>query len=83
MTYKTYFPAAIIALQEEILHHPQLLILLANHPAAEFEQRFAEIAAYCKVVMDDYYSQDDFVRIAELLIRILQSKRLSIILPVN
>lgn len=81
MIHKQLFPPAILALQQEVLHHPTLLKLLENHPSSEFEVRFAEIAAYCNVLMDDEYTEEDFCRIAEILIQKLRSKRISIILP--
>jgi len=81
MTYKTYFHPTLIALQQELQHHPALLKQLESQQDQDFEIRFGTIAAYCKVVMDDFYTAQDFIDIAGQLIRILQSKRVSVILP--
>lgn len=64
-----------IALQEELKNHPELCKLIANHPADQFEHRLAEIAAYCDVLLDDYYTQDELSNLCELLTSRLVDKR--------
>lgn len=81
MAYKQLFPPAIIALQEEILHHPKLTTLLANHPSNEFETRFAEIATYCNILLDDTYTPEDIMSIADVMVQKLRSMRVAIVLP--
>ena len=40
------WPDELIALNREVANHPKLMELLANHPAAEWEIKMAEIALY-------------------------------------
>lgn len=83
MAYLEYFDQELIELQEEIFQHPQLCNLLQNHPAGEIESRFAEIAAYCGILLDGGYTPEDFPRIAKLCTHKLREKRVQLILPLN
>lgn len=62
------FPEVYFQLQDECSFHPHLQLLLAKHPAAEFEVKLAEIAAYCGIILDGTYDNADFDRIAGLCI---------------
>lgn len=79
--YYHYFPESLIALREEIDHHPDLLTILKLQPDSDIYIHIAEIAAYCKVVLDGYYTQADIIRLADILVRELRAKRVAIILP--
>lgn len=78
MVIKQYFPEAFIQLNREITFHPKLQELLAQNPL-DFEVRFAVIAAYCDVILDDLYLQTDLIEIADILIQKLRNKRMEII----
>lgn len=75
-----YFPQEITDLNEEIVHHPQLMEFLAKHHASQIEMKFAEIAAYCGIVLDGEYTEEDMIPLAKLLRNKLLSKRTCIIL---
>lgn len=75
-----YFSESRIALAREVHNHPELLKLLANHPAAEFEIKLAEIATYCDVILDGDYTPADLDGLCDLLIRKLKQKLSGIIL---
>lgn len=70
-----FFSDSRIALNHEIVEHPELCVLLANHPAQEFEIRLAEIAAYCEVVLDDWYTPKDLDKLCDILWNKLREKR--------
>lgn len=74
MAYFEYFDPRMLALQEEVYHHPQLMELLAKHPPQEMEMRIAEIAAYCEVMLDGYYSEEQLNELADVLTRKLKQK---------
>ena len=73
----TFFPEGIIALNKELAtgFHPKLEELLSRHSALEWEVRFAHIAAYCEVILDDVYVQDDFNRLGFIFVDRLIPKR--------
>lgn len=73
-----FFSDSRIALNHEVAEHPELCSFLANHPAQEFEIRLAEIAAYCEVVLDDWYTPDDLDKLCDILWNKLREKRGSI-----
>lgn len=74
------FPESYNALQLEILNHPRLCKLIANHPPQEFELRLAEIATYCEVVLDGLYDERDLDNICQLCWKKLKKMNSSIIL---
>lgn len=74
MAYFEYFDPRMIALQEEVFNHPRLMELLAKHPPQEKEMRIAEIAAYCEVMLDGYYSEEQLNELADVLTRKLKQK---------
>lgn len=76
-----FFPESYIALNQEVGNHPELCELLAKHPPQEFEIRLAEIAAYCGVVLDGYYTPEDLEKLAHILVGKLKDKNCLIILP--
>jgi hypothetical protein len=45
------------------------------------EIRMAEIAAYCDIVLDGYYTPEDLEKLADILVRKLKDKNSIIILP--
>lgn len=72
-----FLPEGLIALNKELStgFHPALESLLERHPATEWEVRFAHIAAYCEIILDDIYHQEDFDRLGHILVERLVKKR--------
>lgn len=76
-----FFPESFIALNQEVSNHPELCRLLAKHPPQETEIRMAEIATYCDIVLDGYYTPEDLEKLADILTKKLKAKNSIIILP--
>ena len=74
-----FFSDSRIALNREVIEHPTLCELLSKHPPQEFEIRLAEIAAYCDVVLDDWYTPADLDKLCDILWNKLREKRGGII----
>lgn len=70
-----FFPDELLDLQDEVRYHPELQMLLANHPAMEWETKVAEIAVYCSIVLNGYYTEEDLLRICKILTRRLRKMR--------
>lgn len=70
-----FWPEEFNLLQREIEHHPELRMNLSLHPAEKWEERLAEVAVYCGVLLDGYYSRDRLIVVARTLLDILKSKR--------
>jgi len=64
---KVYISEGLLALREELNNHPALKLSLESSYGTE--QQLGEIAAYCGVVLDGYYSIAD---IGEIVIRLTQ-----------
>ena len=75
-----YFSDSMLALAQEVGNHPHLVQRLKNHPAAEFEIKLAEIAAYCEIALDGYYTPVDIDKLCEILYNKLRSSRSALIL---
>jgi hypothetical protein len=75
----TYFPQSMIVLDQECQKHPDLVILLAAQTSPEIEDRIAEIAAYCGVLLDGMYTPEDIDKLCDMLITRLQKKRMIIL----
>lgn len=82
MAHLEFFPRERLDLAQEVKEHPDLLKLLANHKADEFEIQIAEIAAYCDVILDGEYLQSDLDNLCTILVKKLRNKR-SIIQVLN
>ena len=80
MAYLEYFDPRLLALQQELLNHPELMERVARHPPLETEMRIAEIAAYCNILLDGYYIPEEINNLAALLTQKLYEKRTQIIL---
>ena len=76
-----FFSEHRIALNQEVLQHPELQALLGTHPVDAFEERLGEVAAYCGIIVDGYYTQEDIDKLCGILVRKLRDKRSIIILP--
>jgi hypothetical protein len=75
-----FFPEEWIALGLEIRNHPVLVELLQKHHQSEFEVILAEIAAYCEVILDGFYTREDISNICKICTERLIRKRGTIIL---
>jgi hypothetical protein len=62
-----FYPEPILQLQKELIHHPVLQQDLARHPAHEWEIRLAQIALYCEVLLDGDYTEENLVKLCEIL----------------
>lgn len=80
MPYLVMFDPRRIELQKELVHHPKLCELINNHPVSEFETRLAEIAAWCGVLLDGYYTPEELSKLCEILRDKLYESRTEIIL---
>lgn len=79
MPYYQYFPPELLALQQELFNHPDLCRQLATHASGDVEEKFAEIAAYCEVILDGVYTEQDLCKLADILTRKLKEKNSLII----
>ena len=70
-------PEGIIALNKELVtgYHQKLEQLLERHGISEWEIRFAHIAAYCSIILDDTYYPEDFDRLGHILAKRLEEMR--------
>lgn len=80
MATLVYFSEERIALQNEILKHPELIELLQKHPVGEFEIRLAEVASYCEVILDGNYTDTDIDRLCKILTWKLIEMRTNLVL---
>lgn len=77
MAHLKFFPTAFIALQHEIAtNHPQLRENLSNHtdkdPELQFAKCMAEIATYCNIVLDDTYTPERLIEMADVFVERLR-----------
>lgn len=77
----SYFPQELIELHQEIHKHPTLLQLLHDQEDKDVYIQLAEIATYCRVLVDGDYTYEDMLGLCTLLTRKLQSARTLLILP--
>lgn len=74
--YHEYFPESIIQLQQEIRNHPPLLKQMSELPDdADLSDKVGLIAAYCGIVLDGYYDQDNIEELAEKMVFELRRAR--------
>lgn len=75
------FPEVFIELQAEIQQHEQLLINLLQLPKdSPMEVKLGEVAAYCQIVLDGMYTQEDVEKLCGILLKKLKQKRTPLIL---
>lgn len=74
--YHVYFPQQVIDLQQELQYHPELLAILAVQTNPDPMVRIAEIAAYCKIVLDGYYDESAVLQICEDCTKFLRNRRI-------
>lgn len=80
-------PMEFIELNVEVSHHPDLIRklneLMILTPNAGFEEKLAEIAAHCNILLDGLYDGEDQKGIATLCTKRLQEMRTGIIQVIN
>lgn len=69
------FPEELIQLRVEIDHHPDLLAILHAQADKDVYIQICEIAAYCEIVLDGTYTRDDIIKLCEICLKKLMSKR--------
>jgi small ligand-binding sensory domain FIST len=68
------FPDSIIALNKEVRNHPNLRLRLSKYSESQLTEKLAEIATYCNVLVEGYFSDDALDDLCNLLIDKLRSK---------
>ncbi|MGL5074245.1 MAG: hypothetical protein ACRDBG_00170 [Waterburya sp.] len=76
-----YFHENVIALQEEITKHPELMEILAKQTSEEPYIHVVEVATYCGVILDGDYVKNEIEDLCGVLVKKLQQKRCILILP--
>jgi hypothetical protein len=77
-----FFSEDMIALNREILEHPELQENLSYHPNDTWDVRLGRIAEYVGIVLDEVVSTDEEVdAICEACTRLLRKRREIIITP--
>ena len=67
-----FFPVLVMELNKELNNHPLLTSILSPHMS--LEEKIGHIAAYCNVVVDDYYMEEDIEILCHLLLKRLREK---------
>ena len=67
-----FFPHAVVELSKEIRHHPLLMATL--RPGMTLAEKLGHVAAYCNVMIDDYFLEDDIEILVKLLMQRLRDK---------
>lgn len=73
------FPEELIALHQEVMHHPSLLVLLAGQADKDIYIQICEIAAYCGIIVHGDYTGEDMLELCTKLIEHLQKKRIIVV----
>lgn len=77
MAHIQMWPTEVIALNRELAsgYHTRLEELLQAFNPDDLGGRLACIAAYCEIIVDDYYDADEIARLAGMLANALEKKR--------
>lgn len=81
--YHQYFEPELLALQKEILLHPDLQAILAVQEDKDIYISVAEISAFCGVVLDGDYTKEDVLKVCKLCTDALYQRRVGIIIPMQ
>ena len=71
------FPPVMLAINKELEYHPMLTSIL--RPEMSLEEKIGHIAAYCNVVIDDYFIEEELDTLMHLLLKRLKNKSIAII----
>ena len=67
-----FFPQVAIELNKELQYHPLLQATMT--PSMSLEEKIGHIAAYCNVVVDDYFLEEEIEKLMNLLLSRLKVK---------
>jgi hypothetical protein len=73
MAYLEYFDQRAIDFNSEVMRHPELMEKLARH--TDPTMKLAHVAAYCGVILDGAYSEEDCNVLCKVLTDKLIAKR--------
>ena len=77
------FPQEIQDLQEELSHHPALMQQLAALPPdADLADKMAEVCAFCGMVLDGVYSEQEVLKLCEIAVGKLRKAREELVLDI-
>lgn len=76
MTELVYFNESKIELQKEMREHPELLNQIAAAELTDWSDQLALVAAYCGIILDGYYLEDQIMRLEDMLFFKLRAKRM-------
>ena len=79
MVHIVQFSEERIGLQEELYNHPDLQLLLNNHPQDHFNTLLAEIALYVNYAVDGDFYPEEIDKLCDTLTHKLRDKRRAII----
>lgn len=69
------FPPEAMALQEEVKQHPALCNALAGLGSeSTLNERIAIIAAYCGMLLDGYYREDELAELFKIMLYKLKNR---------
>lgn len=74
-----FFPPVVQALNLEVSKHPVLLEVLRQQGRMDLETTVGHVAAYCDVILDDYYMEEDLEALFNLLLDRLRKKSMSVL----
>ena len=77
MAHISLFPEDFRTLQKEIRHHKDLVERLKT--VNDFALWMAEVATYCDVVVDAYYTMEDIANLCRVLTNRLYKKRAGLV----
>jgi len=82
--YHEMFPPVFLALQEEIQKHQALLKNLLQLPKdSSMEMKLAEVTAFCGIILDGDYDEDQVMEICEECIKRLKQARAELIVDIS
>ena len=82
--YHEMFPLAFLALQEEIQKHQALLANLLQLPKdSSMEMKLAEVTAFCGIILDGFYDEEQLIEICEDCVRRLKQARAELIVDIS
>ena len=73
MAYLEYFDQRALDLNSEVIKHPLLMEQIAPH--TDPAMKLAVIAAYCDVMLDGAYNEEECNKLCEILTKRLVAKR--------
>ena len=80
MAVHQYFPPEILALQEELTKHPDVMEALGKTESMYFEDRLAAICTHLGILIDGDYDVDEICALCEAITNKLYEKRTGIVL---